>query len=205
MRIRDQYKPDRIISVGDFFDLHSFSRWPLNPELHSPNDELDMAIESAQDWYSEFDQIDIVESNHDSRIIKKILGAGLPSRVMREFSEIMHMPPGWQMKELQIEVDGFLILHGDGLNSSSSRNCYNKLKASVAHGHIHSSAHASYSQSRQGRFFSLNTGCLIDVRQKAFDYARFSHERASIGMGFVIDGDEAFYLPMPSKMQNNYS
>lgn len=202
--VRDKYKPTRIISIGDFFDLHSFSRWPTHPDLPGPGPELDLAIEAAEEWYDEFDEFDIVESNHDSRILKKALGAGLPSRVLRRFEEIMRMPPGWKVHDFGIEIDGVLYIHGDGLNASSSKTAYNRFKQSVVHGHLHQGLGVNYSQTRKERYFSLNTGCMIDMRQKAFDYARFTHERATIGCGLVIDGDEAVALPMPNKLQISF-
>lgn len=202
--MRDEYKPDRIISVGDFFDLNSFSRWPAIPDLHSPHDELELAIEAAQPWYKYFKDVDIVSSNHDARILRKAHAGGLPSRVLKEFGHIVESPKGWKWGALQIEVDGFTIVHGDAFNASSWKTGFNKVRTSVAIGHLHQNMGVCYSQSRKIRHWAMNTGCMIDMRQKAFDYARNTFERASLGMGFVIDGDQAFILPMPEKMQKDF-
>lgn len=176
----------------------------MNPDLPSPHDEIDLAVESAQDWYREFDEMDVVTSNHDSRIIKKVIGSGLPSRVMRDFAEIMKSPPGWNWKDTFIEIDGVLYFHGEGLNASSSKTAFNKFKQSVVHGHLHSQGHCSYTQGRKGRYFSINSGALIDSRQRAFDYARMHHERTTLGVSIVIDGDQGLFIPMPDKMQNDF-
>lgn len=205
LRMRDKYKPDVVLSLGDFFDLASFSKYPMNPDLPSPNDELEMAIDSASAWYDEFDELQIVSSNHDSRFVRKLLGAGLPSRIMKGFGEIVQSPPGWRWGEQQIDIDETIYFHGEGLNATSSRTAFNKLRSSVVHGHVHSAGHCSYSQGRKERFFSINAGALIDSRQKQFDYARTAHERTTLGCGLVIDGDEGYFLPMPDKMQKNYS
>lgn len=173
----------------------------MNPETHSPNDELDLAIEDALAWYDAMPELDIVTSNHDARIIRKAHAGGLPARVLKSFGEIVQSPPGWRWEQDMIEVDGFVIVHGDGLNASSSKTAYNRLKQSVVHGHTHQGLGCNYSQSRKNRLFSLNVGALIDARQKAFDYARFSHERATLGLGVVIDGDQAVAIAMPEKLQ----
>lgn len=205
LRVRDEFKPDRIYSVGDFFDLASFSRYPMNPDLPSPHDEIDRAIEAAEDWYEAFDQVDICESNHDSRIIKKLIGSGLPSRVLKDFAEIMHMPPGWKMHEIQIECEGFTIIHGEGFSHSSWRTAYNKMRGSVLMGHLHSGMGISYSNSRKEQQWAANIGCLIDARQKAFQYARFVHERATLGIATVTDGEEVRLWPMPHKLIKGFS
>lgn len=204
LRMRDTHKPDRIISLGDFFDMASFSKYPMNPDLPSPNDELDQAIESAQEWYDRFKEMEIVHSNHDARLMRKLLGCGLPSRIMKEFSEIVQSPEGWIWGAHQIDIDGVAYFHGEGLNASSSRTAFNKLRTSLVHGHLHSAAHCSYSQGRKERYFSVNSGALIDSRQKAFDYARFAHERTVLACTKVVDGDEASLIVMPEKMQKNF-
>lgn len=201
LRIRDKYKPDVILSLGDFFDLASVSKYPMNPDLPGPSDEIDLAIESALPWYDEFSELQIVSSNHDARFMKKLLGSGLPSRIMKEFSEIMQSPPGWKWGDHEIIIDNVQYFHGEGLSHSSSKTAHNRFRRSVVHGHLHSAAHCSYSQGWGGRLFSLNAGCLIDARQKQFDYARNVHERAMLGCAIVTDGDEAVFWPMPDKMQ----
>lgn len=203
--MRDKHKPDVILSLGDFFDLASVSKYPMNPDLPSPHDEIDLAIESATAWYDEFPEMNVVNSNHDARFMKKLLGSGLPSRVMRHFGEIMHSPAGWRWGEQQIILDGVQYFHGESLNVSSSRTAYNRFRRSVVHGHLHSGGHCSYSQGWGGRLFSINAGALIDSRQKQFDYARNAHERTTLGLALVKDGDEAYFIPMPEKMAGDYS
>lgn len=198
-------KPDRIISVGDFFDLNSFSKFPSNPELYSPNHELELAIDAAQDWYEEFPEVDICTSNHDARIFRKAAAGGLPSRVLKEFAQIVGSPSGWRWEQDFIDLDDYVVMHGDSLTATSSKTAYNRYKASVVHGHTHSGLGVNYSQSRGRRYFSLNVGCTIDPRQRAFDYAKWTIERATLGCGFIIDGDEAMAVPMPEKMQKSFT
>lgn len=174
-----------------------------HPDLPGPQDELTLAIEALLKWYDAFPEAVLLESNHSTRLIKKAVGNGLPTMVLKTWMELIQAPPGWQYQEIQYEFEGVTYLHGEGFSQSSWRSAFNKIKTSVVMGHLHSQAGIAYSESRKSRKFSLNSGCLIDSTAKAFDYARFSHERAVLGCSVIIDGEEALFIPMPEKMASD--
>lgn len=171
----------------------------MDPDLDSPGKELENAIKHLQPFYKEFKKVDLCESNHGLRMFKKARCTGLPQIVLRRYTEILKMPEGWKLFPDGLEIDGVYIFHGEGLSGGSWYNSHQKLKSSVVHGHLHSRGGVIYSKTRKHRQFVLNSGCLIDPRHSAFDYGKHSLEKPTIGCGVVIDGEEAYFIPMPSK------
>lgn len=197
-RIRDQYKLDRIVCLGDEIDAASFSmKWSPNPDLPGPNDELKWAIEKLQPFYKAFPECTVVESNHGMRIFKKARVTGLPSKVIKRYQDILEYPPGWEFVP-EIEIDGVLYIHGEGFSRSSWRLAHEKHKQSVCMGHIHSAGGVFYSQTRKRRNFSANMGCLIDPRLQAFDYGKHLAEKPTIGSGAILSSEEAYFVPLSS-------
>lgn len=196
-QIRDRFKCDKICCLGDELDQGSFSlKYAMNPDGPSPGHELELAIESLERFYNAFPHVDVLESNHGYRIFKKAIASGLPSRVIRRYQEILNYPKGWAMVGPRLEVDGVLYVHGEGFNGSSWVHAHNRVKQSFVCGHIHSRGGVVYSQSHKRRYFSMNAGCLIDPKADAFRYAINSIEKPTLGCGVVIDGEEAYFIPM---------
>lgn len=205
LRTRDEYKCDTVVSIGDFCDWHSMStKYKPHPDMPSSNDEIEQTIEAMQRWYNNFDTVDVCESNHEIRPFLKAHASGIPSRVLRDYAEVMQYPAGWRLREIQFEIDEVIYTHGIGFTDSSWKSAHNKLKASCVFGHTHRGG-VIYSQSRKARHFSLNVGALLDPRAKVFDYARYTAERAMLGCGVVIDGEAAYFVPMSESVANDFS
>lgn len=203
-KIREKYKCDRVINLGDEIDSAAMSvKWPFNPDMPSASHELELAIESLERFYKEFPVVDIVESNHGMRIFKKARVSGLPSMVIRRYEEILKYPKNWTYHTDGIEIEKVYYFHGEGLNGGSWMRSHQRFKQSVVHGHLHSNAGVIYSQNRKNKFFVMNAGCLIDPFHKAFDYGKHFIEKPVIGCGVVIDGEEALFIPMPEKLRRH--
>lgn len=200
LKTQDKFKCDRVVCIGDEIDQHTFStKWPADPDLPSPSHELELAIESLQKFYLNFPNVEVVPSNHGIRIFKRARVSGLPLMILRRYEEILKFPKGWHMNSDAIDIDGVHYFHGEGLNHGTWKNAHHKLKQSAVFGHLHSNGGVVYSQSKKKRYFALNTGCLIDTNAKAFEYGRLYLDKPTIGCGVVIDGEEAFFVPMPKK------
>lgn len=199
--LREKWKTDTTICLGDEIDGHCFStKFLPNPDLPGPHDELMLAKESLSEIADHFPEMEIIESNHSTRIVKKALSAGLPSMVLKLYGDIIGAPPGWRFHEIGYDFESVHYTHGEGFSQGSWKTAFNKMRSSVCMGHLHSGAGIQLSQTRRNRFFTMNTGCLINPAHKAFNYARFSHERACLGAGIIIDGEEVYFIPMPEKM-----
>jgi hypothetical protein len=196
---REKFKCDKIICLGDEIDAAAFSiKWPMNPDLPSASDELKFAIEKLQPFYKEFPEVDVVESNHGMRMFRKARVTGLPSAVIRRYQEILEFPEGWHFVP-DLEIDGVYVSHGESFNKTSWRNAFDKLKQSSVIGHIHSNGGVIYNRNRKKQYFSGNFGCLIDQRHQAFDYGKHILDKPTLGCGVVLDGEEAYFVPMPEK------
>ena len=196
----NKYKCNRIVSIGDLADFHAYSlKWGPDPNGRSPGDEYELLMESLQPWYKAFPEMEIVNSNHDSRPYKKLFAASLPRQLMKSIGEFLHSPKGWLWHEAGTDIDGVYYFHGEGLSQANWRLAHEKYKTSVVHGHLHNSAGVHYHQDRKRRYAVLNTGCLIDEKQYCFRYSEHNFNRAVIGCGVVLDAEQFLFEPMPLK------
>jgi len=72
--VKDKYKPDRVISIGDEIDAHAMSFHTHDPDLLSPSSELELAKKYLSVLYRLFPNVDVMESNHGSLITRAFLG-----------------------------------------------------------------------------------------------------------------------------------
>jgi len=145
--------------------------------------------------------MDIVSSNHDSRPYKKIFNAQLPWQLAKGMGEFLGSPKGWHWLDGGIEIDGAWVFHGEGLSQANWRLAHEKYKSSVIHGHLHNSAGTHYHQDRKRKYFVLNVGCMIDESAYCFRYNEHNYNRAVLGYGVLIDGEQAIFEPLPSKLK----
>ena len=77
---------------------------------------------------------------------------------------------------------------------------------STVFGHVHAYGGVQYRETGAGTFFGLNTGCLIDHSAYAFSYSKLYAERPTLGLGLIIDGEEAYFIPMNAgQFKDRYS
>jgi len=192
-----------VISCGDEIEANSFSmKFGANPDLPSPGHELELAVDGLKKWYKAFPNVEVVESDHGYRLFRKLRCSGLPTRVARRYEEILEYPKGWHLNSPGIEVDGVWYFHGEGISGASWHRAHHQLKQSAVFGHWHSRGGVVYSQTRKKKYFSMNVGCLINPKAECFDYAKNSIEKPTLGCGVVIDGQEAYFVPMPESLAN---
>lgn len=186
-----------IYSVGDLLDQYGFSRWPKSPDAkHTINQELDLARERLKRWALAFPELKICESNHDQRIMKKALGADLPSQVIRSFREIFGIPDEWEIKQQFVVMANkceIVVDHGeefpDALQAAISYG------VNVVQGHHHAKAGVQYARSRVQELWGMSVGCLVDRESFAFSYGDKSKRKPMIGCGIVLNGI-AHFIPL---------
>jgi hypothetical protein len=200
--VRDKFKPTTIVCLGDEIDAHALSRYPKDPNGMSAGQEMSKAREALIPFYLEFPEVLVCESNHTVRGHKKAFEAGLPSSFMHHIATILNAPDGWSWKSRH-EVDGVLYIHGDAGKSGYTAhiNYVKAFKKSVVIGHIHSFAGVNY----EGNLFGMNTGCLIDVEAYCFAYARHMPINVNLGCGLIIEGNEAYFIPMKLDLNGRWT
>jgi hypothetical protein len=191
--VRNAYKPNHYICLGDEVDFHALSRYPKDPDGMGAGGELKAAIEKLIPFYREFPNMRVCNSNHTARGHRQAFGAGIPQAFMAHISQVLNAPDGWSWHQ-EIEQDGVIYIHGDaGKHGQYAHVNYMKsFKQSVVIGHIHAYAGVNY----EGKHFGMNAGCLIDSEAYAFAYGKNLPIKVNLGCGIIIDGKEAYFIPM---------
>lgn len=199
--VRDKFHPTTIVCLGDEIDAHAFSRFPKDPDGHSPGHELKKAIEALIPFYVTFPDVLVCVSNHTIRPKKMMKEMGIPARLWPSFSTMLDAPDGWQWKDHHI-IDGVRYMHGDlargGKNGWTSNS--EVFHQSCVVGHWHSRAGVVY----DSKMFNLNAGCLIDDTAYVFEYAKGAEKRPNLGCGLVINGEIAHFIPMRLDEDNRW-
>lgn len=199
--VRDKYKCNKFVCLGDELDACAFSRYPKDPDGMNAGQEWKAAILALEPFYREFPDMMVCESNHTVRPWKLAYQAGLPASFLPTVAKAMNAPDGWAWKRQHI-VDGVMYIHGDNGRSGqyAAVNYMKQAKQSIVIGHIHAYASVFY----EGQHFAMNTGCLIDIEAYAFNYGRGNILGVNIGCGLVINGKEAYFIPMHVNSENRW-
>jgi predicted phosphodiesterase len=194
--IKDHYNPTQVVSIGDEVDYHAISFHSHDPDLFSPGQELEKAIEHLQPLYKLFPTMQIIESNHGSLVYRKQKHAGLPRSVFKEYRDILEAPEGWSWhRDLTLRmVNGLDVFFTHGMKANVTLLSKN-MSMCVVQGHYHSKFKVEYWANTQCIRWGMQIGCLINDHSMAFEYNNTTMERPIIGTGIIIDG-HPMLLPM---------
>lgn len=186
--IKNKYKPDYVLCLGDEIDANSSSFHPKSSDLHSPNDELAMAIRSLKPLYRLFPKVDVLESNHGSLYYRRAKAGEIPSRVLKSYREVLEAPKGWKWhNDLTLTLpNGTKLYCCHGQSSDVLKNSKNK-SMSYIQGHWHSKYELRYWANSDGLYFGVTSGCLIDYKSLAFEYGRLMLDKPILGVTMIID------------------
>lgn len=194
--IKDKFKPDKVISVGDEVDGHAISFHNSDPDLFSPGHELEVSIARLQSYYKLFPRMDIVDSNHGSLVYRKQKFCGLPRNVFKDYRDVLEAPKTWTWHfDLTVKMsDGneLYVCHG---KSANALKLSQSMGMCTVNGHYHEQFNIQYWGSPAGLFWSMVVGCLIDDDSRAFEYNNTNLKRPIIGCGLILDGQPKL-LPM---------
>lgn len=185
--LRDQNKCDRVVFIGDVVDHHAISFHTHHPDAPGPKDEHELASYHIARWARVFPSATVCVGNHDARVIRLAESVNIPSKFLRDYSEIWKTPK-WDWKD-DFTTDDVYYFHGTGsggLHPSFNSMC--KLLMSVVQGHIHSAGGIKWRANPTRRIFGMDTGCGIDDRAYAFAYGAAQKIRSILSAGVVIDG-----------------
>ena len=194
--LKREYKPDKIVHLGDEFDAHSLGKWSHDPDGLSAGDEYKKALAQIKPLYKLFPNVSICTSNHSARPFRKAFESGIPKVYMRAYREFMEAPLGWRWED-SFEIDKVIYIHGEGFSGRDGA-----IKAATGHrkslvcGHIHSFAGVTYLAGHHDQIFGFNCGALIDYKAYAFAYGRNLSNKPVMGAGIVINGREARFIPL---------
>lgn len=198
--LKKKYKFDRIINIGDEIDWHSISFHEHNPDLLSPSDELQAAIDKLKILYKLFPKMDILESNHGSLVYRKGKVMGLPRHVFKSYREILGAPKDWHWHfELTISLpDGSKCYFHHG-KSNNGLKLSQAMGMSCVQGHHHQKFGIEYWANPLGLYWSLQVGCLIDKDELAFEYGKNDMKRPLIGCAGILDSQPKLFPMLLNK------
>lgn len=184
-----------IINMGDEVDQHTLGRWTANPNGMSPKAEMDEAKLRLKNWFREFPRMRVCVSNHTYRVYKRAFEAGIPDSFMKTIGEAYEAPTTWEWKDKWI-IDKVLFEHGESVSGQlAAIRAAMQNRLSTVIGHQHSNGGVLWQASDHDLIYGMNTGCLIDVKQYAFDYGKTLRNKPTLGAG-VICNDVPYFVPM---------
>jgi hypothetical protein len=193
--IKNKYKPDTVVHIGDECDFHALSDWDHDPDGYSAGHELKAALEDMKKIYKLFPNVKACTSNHTDRPLRRAFKIGLPKAFLRTYKEFLNAPKGWEWANKWI-IDGVVYEHGEG--RSGVLGAYKAAMGngrSTVIGHLHSFAGILYNADPEKLIFGMNVGCLIDKDKYAFNYGKNMVNKPILGCGLVIKGHPIF-IPM---------
>jgi hypothetical protein len=202
--IYKKYKCNETVFIGDVIDNHAISFHATHPEMPGPSDEYELAFQHVQRWYKAFPNAKIAVGNHCERMMRLAESVSIPSKFLRNYSEIWETPK-WDWKH-EHTIDGVLYLHGTGCGGgmNPAYNTVRKMSLSVVMGHFHSAAGIKWLVNPNVRMFGMDVGTGIDDSALAFAYGKFSKIRSVVSCGVVVDSHPYLELMPISKGEKYY-
>lgn len=203
--IYHQWQCERVVMIGDLIDNAALNFHKKHPALKNPIEEKEKALVQVQELVKRFPKADWLEGNHDCLVARWFDEVGLPQEWMRKPTQVWRTGK-WKhhVRYSTLRIEGCLYRHGDmgkqGGRISALANAIVE-GTSVVQGHHHSQGGVEYTGNMQGRKFGLQVGTGVDVDSLHFEYGRkFGPGRTVHGCGIVVDGETAYFEPMPEKL-----
>ena len=196
---KDLYKKwdcDTVVFIGDIVDWHGISFHAKHPDAPGATDEYTLALDKVQRWYKAFPKAYVCIGNHDERVVRLASSVGIPSKMLRDYSDVWNTP-GWTWGT-EFTIDDVYYFHGTGNGGMyPAANVVKKVLMSVVIGHNHTAAGVKWFANPTRRIFGLDTGCGIDDKAYAFAYGKHMKQRSVLGAGIVLNGKQPYHEIMP--------
>ena len=187
----EKHNCNRVVFIGDIIDNHYSSYHESSADGFGGKYELDKAIKKLAKWYKAFPKADVTLGNHDRIIIRKAQTSNIPSKWIKEFSEVLETP-NWNFVT-DVYYDGVRYVHGD--KSGKPRMAVKRDMVSTVSGHYHTDMYVEWMFGKTRAIFAMAVGCGIDAKSYAMGYMQGGKKEA-IGVGIVIGGHCAFNVKM---------
>jgi len=188
----DKYKCTDVVFTGDIIDNHATSFHDHDPDGQSAGDELENALEQLKDWIKVFPKAMVCIGNHDRLPARQAFVAGVSSKWVRDYSEVLGCP-NWEFAE-GFDIDGVRYEHGEG-QRPHIKMLHNR--QSYVCGHIHSELSIKYSVSEHDRLFAVQIGWGGDQSAYSMAYAR-NFKKGVVSCGVILEnGTTPIVIPMP--------
>jgi hypothetical protein len=189
--LKQHYKPDLVVSLGDLLDFHNISFHDSDPDLLGAGDELSLSQDYIQDLETLFPKMIIVGSNHGDLPLRKFVNGGLPRQMLKGYNEIYGVGTGWEfVADLTIKVPGRDVPDLYACHNIKKNNLAvaQQRGQRVINGHFHESFNVQYAGNPNSLLWACTAGCLIDKRSLAFAYNKLNLNRPILGTAVVENG-----------------
>lgn len=190
--VRDKYKPDLVINLGDEADKHAMSFHDSDPNLKSAGDELAATVPVMKALAKIFPRMLLCDSNHGSMHYRKAKAHGMPVQYLRTYREILfdggREGKGWHWAEnwrVRTALGDVLFKHqpsGPILTDASHNQC------NLMVGHHHGKFLIEYGASSARLYWGAYSGCLIDKDSLAFAYGKHTMYKPILGCTVILKG-----------------
>jgi len=201
--IKKEFKPDRIVNIGDLLDFHAISMHEHNPDLYSAGMELDKAKEYIKELEAIFPEVTEVDSNHSSLVYRRALKYGMSKQFLKPYGDFLGTRKWKWIDDLTLTMSNgqrCFFTHG---RSADVLKVSQAMGMSAVQGHYHTKFVISYWANPDNLFFGMNVGCLINQKSMAFNYAKNFKTRFILGCGIIINGIPRL-LPMVLDNKGNW-
>lgn len=202
--VKDKYKPDTIVCIGDEVDGHALSYHESNPDLPSAGDELLLAIAALKPIYKLFPRCTVIESNHGSLVLRRAMTGGLPRKAIKSYNDILDAPKTWKWVDdliLQTALGPVYFCHGKSTTAGKMASQYGM---SVVQGHFHEKSQVHYISTPERLMFDLHTGCLANDKSLALQYNKLNAKRPIVSIAVIVDGIPQI-VPMVLKLNHRWT
>ena len=197
---------DAIVQVGDLFDQYVFSRYNRNPNLITPDAEVEKAREQAQRLWADINKRAKwakcwqLRGNHDARLDKRIAekvpeARGLLEQSIRDLYTFDGVTTVFDpTEELFLKINGETVCFQHGHRSKLGDHAsYNGCRTVCGHSHT---GGVVYRRDRRGTFWELNAGWLGNEVARVFAYGdQKTTKKWTLGYG-LIDAQGPRFCPL---------
>ena len=188
------YNPDLIVCVGDIVDQYAFSSFDKNPAVDNASREIDVAKKHLHKLTKFLKDVKICKGNHDERLLKKAIKAGIPGSVFKPLNQIYDLPDTWNWNfewtfNTVLSPVHFVHTYSGGMYGVKS------IGMSVVQGHLHAEFKVIYAANPMKLYWDAWTGCLFDKDSHAAAYGQANSNKPILGCLMIING-KPILVPM---------
>lgn len=196
-----EHQPEYIVQMGDLYDFLAHSKFPRSHNYYTPQQEEELARESAEEFFSSLKKIcpdakiHLLVGNHDLRPMKRVLESAptIEHWAEKQFTELMTFPDvetHLDHRE-ELEIGGILFTHGFLHREGAHRDYY--LQSCVI-GHLHK-LWVTHRRVRGDQLFEMCAGFIGDPFSKALTYTPSKKANYQLGFGWIDEfGARVIYL-----------
>lgn len=189
-----EIKPDIIVCLGDAIDNFSVSRFPKNPNIITPGDELEQAYEAYSQMWTYIKKIApkatlyTLEGNHQFPRVEKTVLVKAPelyTLVKKGWNSFFKVPGVTVIPEKEdLIIDNIIYEHG---HKSKPLEHLLEARKSIVFAHIHR-AWLLYHKLRNDLLFEMACGYLADPNHEALNYTRKKYKPWVHSFGVIKNG-----------------